>query len=204
LGGLGESYKIMECSMKAFPCEALSHVHITAVLNAIKDNDIAYDNAEEVTVTTIARVCDILFDPTKYRPESRETADHSLPYCMTAAIVDRKVTTQSFSDEKIHDPKIREVIDRIKGEASEEFDAMFPEKQPSKVVVKTKDGREFSEYREYPKGDPREPMTMEDLDNKFEALAIEIMSKEKIAEVKETIFTCEEMDARSFMDALVI
>jgi 2-methylcitrate dehydratase len=204
LGGLGKSFKIMECSMKAFPCEALSHVHLTAVLNAVKDNDIAYDNIEEVTVTTIARACDILFDPTKYRPESRETADHSLPYCITAAIVDRKLTTQSFSDEKIKDPKIWEVIDRIKGVASQEFDAMFPEKQPSKVVIKTKDGKEFSEYREYPKGDPREPMTMDDLDVKFDALSSELLSKERIAEIKDTIFNCEKMNTNEFMKVLVV
>jgi len=204
VGGLGKSYKIMECSMKAFPCEALSHVHLTATLNAVKDNDIAWDNIEEVTVTTIARACDILFDPHKYRPESRETADHSLPYCITAAIVDRKVTTQSFSDEKIKDPKIWEVIDRIKGEASEEFDAMFPEKQPSKVVIKTKDGKEFSEYREFAKGDPREPMTMEDLDIKFESLSTALLSKERITEIKETIFNCEKMNAGEFMKVLTV
>jgi 2-methylcitrate dehydratase len=204
LGGLGESWKILECSMKAFPCEALSHVHLTAVINAVKNNDIAYDEIEEVTVTTIARACDILFDPHKYRPDSRETADHSLPYCVAAAIVDRKVTVQSFSDEKIQDPKIWEVIDLIKGEASEEFEKMFPEKQPSKVVVKTKDGRAFSEYREYPKGDPREPMSMEDLENKFQALSDGLMSKEKMEEVKETIFNCEGMNSREFMDILVI
>jgi 2-methylcitrate dehydratase len=204
LGGLGESYKIMECSMKAFPCEALSHVHLTAVINAVKDNDIAYDEIDEVIVTTIARACDILFDPHKYRPDSRETADHSLPYCVAAAIVDRKVTTQSFSDEKIKDPKIWEVIDLIKGEASQEFEKMFPEKQPSKVVVRTKDGREFSEYREYPKGDPREPMTMEDLDVKFEALATDVMGKGRMEEIKDTIFNCDQMPARDFMHALIL
>ena len=90
------------------------------------------DQIDTVTVTTIARACDILFDPHKYRPESRETADHSLPYCIAAAIVDRKITTQSFSDEKMKDPRIWEVIDKIKGEASKEFEAMFPAKQPSK------------------------------------------------------------------------
>ena len=52
---------------------------------------------------------------------------------------------------------------------------MFPAKQPSKVVVKTKDGREFSEYLEYPKGDPREPMTMEDLEAKFNALSSKLL-----------------------------
>lgn len=204
LGGLGDSYKIMECSMKAFPCEALSHVHITAVLNAVKNNNIKYDEIDSVTITTIARAYDILFDPHKYRPESRETADHSLPYSIAAAIVDGKVTTNSFSEEKLKDPKIWEVIDKIKGEASEEFEKMFPEKQPSKVIIKTKDGREFSEYREYPKGDPREPMTMEDLEIKFNSLSDELLSEERQYEIKNMILNCEEIKANEFMEKLTV
>ncbi|MCH7974299.1 MAG: MmgE/PrpD family protein, partial [Bacteroidetes bacterium] len=204
LCGLGDSYKIMECSMKAFPCEALSHVHITAVLNAVKNNNIKYDEIDSVTITTIARAYDILFDPHKYRPESRETADHSLPYSIAAAIVDGKVTTNSFSEEKLKDPKIWEVIDKIKGEASEEFEKMFPEKQPSKVIIKTKDGREFSEYREYPKGDPREPMTMEDLEIKFNSLSDELLSEERQSEIKNMILNCEEMKANDFMEKLTV
>lgn len=204
LGGLGNSFKIMECSMKAFPCEALSHVHITAVLNAIKNNNIKYDEIDSVTITTIARACDILFDPHKYRPESRETADHSLPYSIAAAIVDGKVTTHSFSEEKLKDPKIWEIIDKIKGEASEEFDKMFPEKQPSKVIIKTKNGREYSEYREYPKGDPREPMTMEDLEIKFNSLSDKLLSKVRQSEIINMIFNCEEMKAEEFMGKLTV
>ena len=124
-----------------------------------------YKDIKEVKVTCFAQAYDILFDPTKYRPESRETADHSLPYCLAAAMVDKKITTESFSDEKLNDPRIYEVIDKIIGEPSQEFEKMFPAKQPSKVVITTNDGREFSEYLEYPKGDPREPMTMDDLEN---------------------------------------
>lgn len=203
-GGLGKKYKIMECGMKAFPTEALTHTHITATLKTVTKNNISYDKIESVTITTIARACDILFDPHKYRPESRETADHSLPYCIAAALVDHKVTTQSFSDEKMKDPRIWEVIDKIKGEASLEFEKMFPAKQPSKVVVKTTDGREFSEYLEYPKGDPREPMTEEDLDNKFEALASGLLSEKRRKEIKEVIFSCEKLNAKEFMSKLVV
>ena len=157
LADLAKNIKSLNSSMKAFPTEALTHTHITATLKVVVNNNISSDQIESVTITTIARACDILFDPHKYRPESRETADHSLPYCIAAALVDHKITTQSFSDEKLKDPAIWAVIDKIKGEASLEFEKMFPAKQPSKVVVKTTDGREFSEYLEYPKGDPREP-----------------------------------------------
>ncbi|MFH1197305.1 MAG: MmgE/PrpD family protein [bacterium] len=204
IGNLGKDYKILECSMKAFPTEALTHTHISATLKAVTKNNISYDQIEEVKLTTIARACDILFDPHKYRPESRETADHSLPYCIAAALVDHKITTQSFSDEKLKDPAIWEVIDRIKGEASEEFEKMFPAKQPSKVIVRTKDGREFSEYLEYPKGDPREPMTEEDLDNKFSGLTDGLISKEKHKEVKEMIFNCDNLEAKYFMERLTV
>ncbi|MBN1447343.1 MAG: MmgE/PrpD family protein [Bacteroidetes bacterium] len=204
LGGLGESYRILSCSMKAFPTEALTHTHLSCVLKVVTENDITYDQIEQVKVTTIARACDILFDPHKYRPDSRETADHSLPYCIAACLVDHKITTQSFSDEKLRDSRIWEVIDRIKGEASEEFERMFPAKQPSRVVVRTKDGREFSEYLEYPKGDPREPMTLEDLENKFNALSAKILNAEAQRTKKEIIFSAEQYSVRDFMKALII
>ncbi len=203
-GDLGKKFKITECGMKAFPTEALTHTHITAALKAVNANNISSDQIESITVTTIARACDILFDPQKYRPESRETADHSLPYCIAAAVVDHKITTRSFTEEKLKDPRILDVIDKIKGEASAEFEKMFPEKQPSKVVVKTKDGKEFSEYIEYPKGDPREPMTVEDLEDKFNALAENILTPERRKEVFETVFNCENYGAREFMNKLII
>lgn len=204
IGGLGAGYKILECSMKAFPTEALTHTHISCTLKAMIDNGLSHDDVEEVKVTTIARACDILFDPHKYRPESRETADHSLPYCIAAALVDRKVTTQSFSEEKLADPRIWDVIDRIKGEASMEFEAMFPAKQPSRVTITTKDGRSFTEYLEYPKGDPREPMTMADLENKFNSLSEKLLAHERQQQIRDIIFSCEKLSARDFMKALIV
>jgi 2-methylcitrate dehydratase len=102
------------------------------------------------------------------------------------------------------DPRIWEVIDKIQGKASLEFENMFPAKQPSKVVIRTKDGREFSKYLEYPKGDPREPMTMEDLDNKFNALSTELLSAKRQREIKEMIFDCNKLSAKDFISKLAL
>lgn len=204
IGNMGSNYKILECSMKAFPTEALTHTHISTVLKAVTNNNIHYNDIESVTVTTIARACDILFDPQKYKPESRETADHSLPYCIAAAIVDRKITTQTFSDEKLKDERILEVINKIHGVASLEFEKMFPEKQPSRVTIRTTDGKEFSEYLEFPKGHPNEPMTMEDLENKFNSLSSNLLSNKRQQEIKHTIFNCEHLSARKFMSKLTL
>jgi 2-methylcitrate dehydratase len=96
------------------------------------------------------------------------------------------------------------VIDKIKGEASVEFEKMFPEKQPSKVKIILKDGRVFEKQLDYPKGDPREPMTDEDLDNKFDALAGGLLTEHRRKEIKVAIYSCESMDAKEFMSRLVI
>lgn len=202
VGGLGDSFKILECSMKAFPTEALTHTHITATLKTVIENDIKPEDIDEVIVTSIARACDILFDPHKYEPKSRETADHSLPYCIARAILDRKITTQTFDDAKINDPKLKDIIFKIKGEASEEFEKMFPAKQPSRVTIKTMDGQTYSSYLEFPKGDPREPMSIDDLEAKFNALAAPLLNAKSAMEIKEMVFACEKYSVVDFMKEL--
>ena len=204
VGGLGERFKILDCSMKAFPTEALTHTHISALLKVLTEHDIGYEEIESVKVTTIARACDILFDPHKYRPTTRETADHSLPWCLAVAMVDRKITPASFSPEKLADERIWGVIDRIEGEASVEFVAMFPATHPSRGVVRTTDGQEREAYLEYPKGDPREPMTRADLDIKFDALAEPLLVADRRADMRDLVFSCETRSARDFMTGLVV
>ncbi|MEG8947069.1 MmgE/PrpD family protein [Rosettibacter firmus] len=201
---LGENFKILECSMKAFPTEALTHTPISATLNAVIKNNIDYNEIESVTIKTIARVCDILFDKNKYRPTSRETADHSLPYCIAAAIVDRKITTSTFSEEKLKDERIWKIIDKIKGIPSEDFEKMFPEKQPAEVIIKTISGKEFHEYLEYPKGHPKQPMTISELELKFNSLTDGLLNSERQNEIKEMILNCDNMLVKDFMNKLVL
>jgi len=72
------------------------------------------------------------------------------------------------------------------------------------VVVKTKDGKTYSEYLEYPKGDPREPMTMADLEAKFNGLSAKLLSKERQKEIKEMVFACDNLPVGKFMAKLTV
>ena len=203
--GLGEEFRILQCSMKAFPTEALTHSHITAALKVVKEHDIRVDDIKEVRVTTIARAVDILFDPEKYKPDSRETADHSLPYCIAAALVDRQITTDQFSEDRIDAPEIQRVLQKIQGEASEEFEEMFPEKQPSRVTITLQDGTTHSAEVEYPKGDPREPMTDEEIKTKFRALADNLIIPDRQEEIIDRIMAFEhEENMHAFMQDLAV
>jgi 2-methylcitrate dehydratase len=203
--GLGDSWRILQCGMKFFPTEALTHAPISATLDLMIDNDLAPDEVETVTIYSLARAADILADPSKYDPRSKETADHSLPYVIAAAVAERQVTPLQFTDAKIMDPTIRAQLDKVKVIADPEIEAVFPELQRVRVVIKTTDGRELQKELDYPKGDPRNPLTDDEIAGKFKALAEGIATPEDVERMRAAVNSTEKYDdVRELMSKLVV
>jgi len=195
--GLGESWRITQCGMKAFPTEALTHTPISATLDLVKQNDLKPDQVRQVQIRSLARAADILSDPSKYDPRSKETADHSLPYVIAAALVDRQVTPAQFTMEKIMDPAIRAQLKKIEVVADPEIEKVFPALQRVIVNITTKDGRTFTRQLDYPKGDPRNPLTDNEIEEKFAALAEGVLSKSAQQKVKDAIWNLEKIGSVS-------
>jgi 2-methylcitrate dehydratase len=93
-----------------------------------------------------------------------------MPYCVGAAIVDRMVTPLQFRPERIADSELIDFLQRIKVEADDELEADFPKLQPSRVEFRMKSGETLTQSVDYAKGDPREPMSHDDLMDKFYGL----------------------------------
>ncbi len=189
--GLGESWRITQCGMKFFPTEALTHTPISAVLDLVHANDLVPDAVREIRIRTTARGVDILGDANKYDPRSKETADHSLPYCIAAAIVEREVTPRQFTMEKIMDPAIRSQLRKIKIVADPEIESVFPEFQRSVANISLTDGRELSKSLDFPKGDYRNPLCDQEIQDKFHALAAPVMSKVARGRLLDAIWNLE-------------
>ncbi len=113
------------------------------MLQLVKDNDLEPHRIARVHIRTTARGADILSDPSKYDPHTKETADHSLPYVIAAAIAERQVTPQQFTPEKINDPLIREQLKKVIVVADKEIEKVFPAMQRVIVSIRTTDGTEF-------------------------------------------------------------
>src|SRR3989441_2121913 len=177
--------------MKSFPIEALSHSPLTAMMKTVKENRIQANDVKEIKVEVIARAADILGDPHKYRPDSKETADHSLPYCMAVGLVDGMVTPLQFRDERVRDQSLIPIMDKVKVVANEEFEALFPTFQPSRVTIATNDGKSHSTRVDVPKGDPRDPMTEEEIAVKFIALGADVIGKEQCKKLQRFIMSID-------------
>jgi 2-methylcitrate dehydratase len=82
-------------------------------------------------------------------------------------------------------------MDKIKVVANEEFEALFPKFQPSRVTITTNDGKSHSTRVDVPKGDPRDPMTEEEIAVKFTALGGDVIGKDQCEKLRHCIMNID-------------
>lgn len=180
--GLGENFLINQCGYKAFPTEALTHQPITAALEVMKENHLDPKEVKEILVETTTRGADILSDPSKYRPTTKETADHSLPYCIAVAVAKGNVLPSDFEEDALRDPFVWSLLDKIKIVANPEIDALFPKVKRAIVTIKTSQG-EYKKQEDFAKGQPERPLSEEELISKFKANSEKKMSPSRMDDI---------------------
>jgi len=180
--GLGENFLINQCGYKAFPTEALTHQPITAALEVMQENNLDLKEVKEILVETTTRGADILSDPSKYKPTTKETADHSLPYCIAVAVAKGNVLPSDFEEDALRDPFVWSLLDKIKVIANPEIDALFPKVKRAIVTIKTPK-REFKKQEDFAKGQPERPLSEEELVSKFKANSEKKMSPSRMEDI---------------------
>jgi len=191
--GLGENFLINQCGYKAFPTEALTHQPITAVLEIMQGNNLDPKEVKEILVETTTRGADILSDPSKYKPTSKETADHSLPYCIAVAIAKGNVLPSDFEEDVLRDPFIWSLLDKIKVVANPEIDNLFPKIKRAIVTIKTSKG-EYKKQEDFAKGQPERPLSEEELISKFKANVEKKVSSSKMEDIIKATQELENID----------
>lgn len=179
LKNLGKEYLITRCSYKAFPTEALTHQPISAILKLCREHSINHTDVAEILVETTTRGADILSDPSKYKPETRETADHSLPYVIATAVVEGNVLPESFSETSLRDERKWDLLSKIKVVANPEIDRLFPQIKRARVSIRSTSGKTFTTQTDVAKGSPEDPMTDTEIEAKFHANAKRVLSQRK-------------------------
>jgi 2-methylcitrate dehydratase len=178
--------------MKAFPTEALTHAPISAAIDLVKAHNIEANQILKVQIHTLTRAAEILSDPSKYDPQSRETADHSLPFVIAVALVDREVTPLSFTPEKIMDARIRSQLKKVELIGDPEIDRVFPALQRTIVEITTTDGRQFTKQLDFPKGDPRNPLSDKEIEEKFVALSDGVISVQAQSRLRDAVWRLDD------------
>jgi 2-methylcitrate dehydratase len=108
-----------------------------------------------------------------------------------------------FEMKKIMDPTIRAQLKKVEVVADPEIEKVFPALQRVIVNLTTTDGRTFTKQLDYPKGDPRNPLSDAEVEEKFSALAEGVLSERAQKKLKNAIWNLEKAGSVSKLMALM-
>ncbi|GAI10704.1 unnamed protein product, partial [marine sediment metagenome] len=95
-------------------------------------------------------------------------ASLSIPFIVATAIAKRRVNISSFIPESLNDPITLEVAQKVMTKFDPKLNAPIPNgARPGVVTIKTKSGKSYSKRVDFPYGHPKNPMTTDDLLEKF-------------------------------------
>ena len=198
--GASVPFKILDTYIKHVPVEYHAQTAVEAALtlraelikeegpdaiHTLTDIEIgSYEVAREI----IGR------DPEKWRPATRETADHSFPYCVAATLLDGRLTLQSFNAKRLADPALRDLMRRIRVVTLREFDGAYPDRMPTRLTVTTAKGTTHRAQVDLPLGHPGRPLSDQQVEDKFRRLASRRLSETRVHRLIEAVWNLEQVE----------
>jgi 2-methylcitrate dehydratase PrpD len=114
-------------------------------------------------------------------------AQFSMPYGAAVGLIDRAAGLDQFSGERIPSPQIKSLMGKVSLEKNIHIEKNFPVEWPAIVRVQMKDGRQYEKFVRFPKGDPGNPLTWQELSAKFLSLATRALPQSRCDQIAQSV-----------------
>jgi 2-methylcitrate dehydratase PrpD len=191
--GLGESFEILHTAVKPHACCRYMQGPIDAILAIMRENNLQASQIHRIEVAVLEAGWDIVAEPRakKYNPESVVDVQFSMPFGAAVAAIDGAASLDQFTAEKARSPKVRKLIGRVVLMKDLGLEKNFPKEWPAHVAIELESGQRYEKSVRYPKGDPENPLTWDELEAKFRALAGAVLSPDRCDEIIALISTAK-------------
>jgi len=196
---LGCDFAIMNSVVKVHASCGHTHGAIDAVLNIVAEGRLEPKDIQEIVVGTYPIAVEVVGK--NYDSKTPEEAKFSLPYCVARAALDGRVGLDQFSEEKLRDPVVAQLIRRVKVQVEPDFAKV--RLGGARVTVRTRSGEELSSRVDVPRGYPQNPLSGEELKSKFEGLATTVLPKTRVSKILRAVDRLEEWSLRDFARLLL-
>jgi 2-methylcitrate dehydratase len=194
-------YEILKTSLKPYPCCGFLLPSIDSTLSLVREHDIAPTDIEEITVETFRHICSKPW--TTVKPKNMFDASFSLPYCIAVSLLE-KLGPNWYTNEKYQDARINDIAKKVKilgnPDISEKHEKQG--KLSSMVKITLRNGKQYSNKTEVPRGRPDNPMTDAEIRSKFRAFA-SMLSEGKQSKIIGTVSKLNELDKISKLTELL-
>jgi 2-methylcitrate dehydratase len=188
----GPAAMILNTSIKYWPAEYHSQSAIEAALFLRKEiSDLA--EIKSMTIESHDASVDIIgSEPEKWRPNTRETADHSLPYITAIALIDGEVTNKQFEPERFRDPEVWKFLESVSVKRNAKLSAMYPGVVANIVHVDLVGGRRLTKRVDYPLGHARNPLKDSEVEGKFLVLVVPAIGEKRAKNIVDLVWKLDE------------
>src|SRR6267143_2992432 len=205
------TFKILDTYIKRYPVEYHAQTAVEAAL-AIREEMLNVEGVDALAGITDVEVgsYDVAIeiigrDPEKWRPHTRETADHSFPYCVAVALSDGKVALRSFEAKRLVDPLLKALIQKVRVFPQPEFVGRYPQAMPTHITVRTRAGKDYVKQVDYPLGHPKNRMADHEVEDKFRRLAAGKLDRTRTKKVIDLVWRLDRLkDISTLMPLLKV
>jgi len=185
-GRLGRPYFMQEpgISIKPYPSGSLSHPAQDLILELVKKHDLHADNIETIEVGTNSNVPNALIYP---MPKTSLEGKFSIPFCMAIGVLERKAGIAQFTDRKVREAKVVELMKRVTLYVDQELEALGYDQVRSRIRIKLKGGKTIEGRADVAKGHPLKPMSWGDIGEKFRDCASLVLSRKNMEDAIEFV-----------------
>ena len=199
---LGEEFEISKTAYKLHYACRYTHAPLDAFLGCVEENHVEIDDIKTVEMR-IGSVASNFMIPD---PKTGEEAMYNIPFIISIGIMENSVSHDMFSDDKLRDPEIRKLMDKVKVTRDQSLDEEYKRTgsyYTSIAEIATKDGKLKAHRVDIPKGEPENPASKEELIEKFRKLSARVIDKDRIEKIISTVETLETLDDSSELMALI-
>ena len=199
-----DDFRIMKARLKAFPAGYFSQSAIEAILG-LRSQIADLHDIKEVRLQTFPAGYEVMGSgQANWQPETRESADHSLPFVMAVALMEGNVEIRHYDQMYYLRSEVRELMQKIKVRIGEEPVAAWPEVPLNIVDVEMKSGKVLSTKVAYHLGHFKRLMTDEEQERKFRPLAEPLLPKRQIDDLLACLRRLDEVERISELISLTV
>jgi len=198
-GSHAPGFKILETYIKHYPVEYHAQTAVEAALELRAEvrqaeGSDAIRNLSEIEIGSYEVAIEIIGrEPEKWQPMTRETADHSFPYCVAVALMDGRVTLQSFGPQRLRDSAVCELMKKVRVVRDTDFVDRYPASMPTRITVRTREGKTYTKQKDLPLGHPGNPMSDQELEGKFRRLVDRRLGRPRTDDLIRLVWRLEQM-----------
>jgi 2-methylcitrate dehydratase len=186
-------FAVQQTMIKSFPIRFNCHVPVFAALELREK--VAIAEIKTLVIETFKQAFGRwIAVPEVWRPETRETADHSLPFCVAAAMIDGAITPATFEAERYRDPDVLELMGRTEIKLSDAFAAVAPPVRSCRITATLTDGRTVVVEKKLGPEDDLKGMSRADLETKIHNITKPFLDDGARAALIDLIWHVEDLD----------